>query len=373
MARFSNKSGALLKSLSAELGTISTGGPPFFETLLPQLRELLGLDVTMFYDLRKAEKGFNVDRLAGDQLTVSTQQVVTAFDALLSASAGRWGVFEPTRPEPQQRNLSQVHPPLALSSTKTTAPAWLNTYGLSSEEKTNYVTAGLERMSLLYRQMEVHGLWQLRVLVCEQDSMLAWVGGFSEEEPGDDARRLLNSLVPALRRRLVLERTLDRGPMVDATIAATMEAIPGSAFLASANGHILQANAAAKSQLDREPAATGRSIVEALRKGAGRDLFDVTPVTAAGRKPIYLLVGRMPASLEARLAICSGRWELTKRQAQVLALVVRGDANRTIAARLNCGDRAIELHVAALLVRAGVESRSALIAKFFMDSSLGAG
>jgi DNA-binding NarL/FixJ family response regulator len=45
---------------------------------------------------------------------------------------------------------------------------------------------------------------------------------------------------------------------------------------------------------------------------------------------------------------------------------VRGDANRTIAARLACAERTVELHVAALMNKACTETRAALIATFFM-------
>ena len=55
----------------------------------------------------------------------------------------------------------------------------------------------------------------------------------------------------------------------------------------------------------------------------------------------------------------------TPRQAQVLALLVAGEPNKNIAARLRCAERTIELHVTALLRKAEAGSRSALAARFW--------
>lgn len=53
--------------------------------------------------------------------------------------------------------------------------------------------------------------------------------------------------------------------------------------------------------------------------------------------------------------------------AQVLELVARGLANRTIAAELRIAESTVEQYVTALLVRAGVESRAALVARILWD------
>jgi DNA-binding CsgD family transcriptional regulator len=63
--------------------------------------------------------------------------------------------------------------------------------------------------------------------------------------------------------------------------------------------------------------------------------------------------------------VLAGRWALTAREAEVLARVVQGETNKVIAARLGCAERTVEVHITHVLGKAQVESRSALIAKFF--------
>jgi DNA-binding NarL/FixJ family response regulator len=58
-------------------------------------------------------------------------------------------------------------------------------------------------------------------------------------------------------------------------------------------------------------------------------------------------------------------WKLTRRQAEVLALLAQGQSNRLIASALTCSERTVELHIASLFKKAGCESRTALVAKFW--------
>jgi DNA-binding NarL/FixJ family response regulator len=58
-------------------------------------------------------------------------------------------------------------------------------------------------------------------------------------------------------------------------------------------------------------------------------------------------------------------WSLTPRQAEVLALVVQGEANKTIAATLRCSVRTVEVHLTALFEKAQCDSRSELGARFW--------
>jgi len=56
------------------------------------------------------------------------------------------------------------------------------------------------------------------------------------------------------------------------------------------------------------------------------------------------------------------RWRLTARQASVLALLVRGLTNETIADALGIAERTVEFHVSRILDKAGAHNRSTLIA-----------
>jgi DNA-binding CsgD family transcriptional regulator len=65
-----------------------------------------------------------------------------------------------------------------------------------------------------------------------------------------------------------------------------------------------------------------------------------------------------PAHIEAAARTLA----LTRRQAQVLAHLVRGLANKEIAHALDCAEVTVELHVTQILRKAGVASRAQLIA-----------
>ncbi|NOU30989.1 MAG: LuxR family transcriptional regulator [Polyangiaceae bacterium] len=68
---------------------------------------------------------------------------------------------------------------------------------------------------------------------------------------------------------------------------------------------------------------------------------------------------------ESPLERATARWRLTKRQAQVLAVVVHGKSNKEVADELHCAENTVELHITQLLRRAGVKSRAELIAHYW--------
>ncbi|MFI5300856.1 MAG: response regulator transcription factor [Polyangiales bacterium] len=70
-------------------------------------------------------------------------------------------------------------------------------------------------------------------------------------------------------------------------------------------------------------------------------------------------------SLDTRVAQASARWGLTPRQREVLAELAIGRSAKEIGERLGCAIHTAELHASAILKRAGVDSRSALIARLW--------
>lgn len=76
------------------------------------------------------------------------------------------------------------------------------------------------------------------------------------------------------------------------------------------------------------------------------------------------MAGHAPSSAASRGQGLVAAWGLTDRQAQVLACVRRGLANKEIAAELLCSVRTVELHVGKIFKKAGVESRNQLLARF---------
>jgi len=92
----------------------------------------------------------------------------------------------------------------------------------------------------------------------------------------------------------------------------------------------------------------------------------VTRVKSRGSRDAFLLVRQGGGGpLEARAAQAEARWGLTRRQGQILALVVEGRSNRAIAALLGVGERTVEAHLTAIYERAQVEGRSQLVARLW--------
>jgi DNA-binding CsgD family transcriptional regulator len=58
-------------------------------------------------------------------------------------------------------------------------------------------------------------------------------------------------------------------------------------------------------------------------------------------------------------------WQLTPRQSEVLALLVRGEGNKSISASLGCSVRTAEAHVGTLLEKAHCASRTEVVAAFW--------
>ena len=85
--------------------------------------------------------------------------------------------------------------------------------------------------------------------------------------------------------------------------------------------------------------------------------------------PVSVAVGTFEGEdIDIRIAEAEQLWKLTRRQVEVLRLMVRGHSNKQIATELSCAENTVELHVTQLLRRAGVTTRAELTAKFWAAS-----
>jgi DNA-binding NarL/FixJ family response regulator len=102
--------------------------------------------------------------------------------------------------------------------------------------------------------------------------------------------------------------------------------------------------------------ATGKEIVHAIRSAAGGETL-IPAETITG----VLTRERESARQQARHAEVLGR--LTHREQEILALMIMGADNRTIAKRLSISYATVRTHVRSILAKLGVRSRLEAVAK----------
>lgn len=150
-------------------------------------------------------------------------------------------------------------------------------------------------------------------------------------------------------------------------LAAALAAIGAAAAIVDEDGRVIEANAEA-----RELLASGIGLpsipVESRTAPQGELHWTVRPVeTPPEDAREYLLVRRADGELllKAQVGVAADRWSLTRRQREVLGMLVEGQSNLAIGAALAISLRTVEVHVTALLEKAHCVSRSALAARVF--------
>ena len=68
------------------------------------------------------------------------------------------------------------------------------------------------------------------------------------------------------------------------------------------------------------------------------------------------------------LANAREAWLLTRRQTDVLRLVVQGLSNKEIADALGCAEGTVELHLTMIFRKSGLQGRTRLIASFWQGA-----
>lgn len=149
------------------------------------------------------------------------------------------------------------------------------------------------------------------------------------------------------------------GRVAAPALRATLEVLPGAALLVRLPAKVIEANAAARVLLGRDPA-----LLDRIRGGAeGRSAEGITVARVGPGGGFFLArVALADGDLEPRVAAAASRWGLTARERDALALVARGLRNREIARRLRCAEATVERHLGSLLRKSGTEGRAALAA-----------
>jgi DNA-binding CsgD family transcriptional regulator len=338
-----------IRDLIGELDTIRLSGQPFAKIVVPAIREALGLAIVALYSLALTDTAWNLTQWNQDGLP---SRVETLFRQVLentNTSPGPALFYDPRFVPPRERN--RVIEARSWVERRHGQGSWAR----SAMCTDMFLPLGIERHD------------QLRALVCEGPALLGWFGGLHPEPVTPRQRRMLAALVPAMQRRLALERRLARATVDQKALEAALEHLGTPAFVVDDIGRIEQTNAVGALLLAERAGDVRAALGDALADRANDVLrFKLTRLTVPGARAHWLAVLEV-SSVEDRIASCLrlsvARWQLTPRQAEVLALVARGHANATIATLLGTGDRAIELHLTALFDRVGVDSRAALISR----------
>jgi DNA-binding CsgD family transcriptional regulator len=344
MPRLSEDDLRAVRDVSADLEVLVDGATPALQAMGPRLRDLLGTHTFCAYGLSQTETPDE-----GLAVTFSTSvgangvRIERVFPRWVGAQPAGWGAYNPSRPEPKQRNVALTLRQLGITPLRPVPVV-----------RDFFPAAGIA------------GWDQLRILLCDGPALLAWVGGFQPEPFTARQRRLLRRVSPALRRRLVLEQHLASSALRIAALDAALDAIGMPAFVVSASGSVRFANAAGKSLVDGDRRSVLAGLRDAVRtpRAATTD-YRVTPLRACGAAAHFLVLRGGDAAVISRVASATSRWGLTPRQHEVLVLLARGLPNKTIAATLRCAERTVEQHVGAILMRAQVESRAQLVAQLW--------
>jgi DNA-binding CsgD family transcriptional regulator len=344
--------------------------------LMERLREGLRAERTVTYGVELAPDRYAASFCHGSGFPQPGGELLGILNGFLNQQPDPWGYFDPARPAPAQRNRALHFRPHAETETQETplydrgagAGAWRR-LGIGPSELAQVRERVTEGAVTLYRQLKMEHMFQLRALVCEGSTLLAWVGALRSEPFTPREQRLLQELVPSLQRRLELEKRLREAGLLGSALEAALEALGQPAYVLSSKGRVVYANSSGRARAD----SASRHLMEAVQRHAQGEPpppgTSITMLQVRGSSPHYLVVDRSSeARTSSRVHVLAPRWGLTGREAEVLELIVQGTSNKSIAAQLGCAERTVEVHVTHVLSKAQVESRSALIAKFFQAS-----
>jgi DNA-binding CsgD family transcriptional regulator len=323
---------ALVRDLAALLDRAPIGATPL-KDVVAQLPALLEAEQACTFLVRSEGGRRSLEFFHGVEMPAG---IAPAYDRWLRTAPKHFAAYDPARPDPRQRNVAMRSGDIAALTGTWQLPinrSFLPRFALSESD-------------------------QMRALICEGASLLAWVGAFRARPFVREEQRLLGALVPALQRRLALERRMGEAQRSAGEIGAVLEEVPAAAFVLGRGGAVLHANAAGRSLLDRDRVPVVARLSSAVRgRAQGVQLARLAPDGG-----LYLAIVQAPADPAPLVAVARLRWRLTPRQAQVLQLVALGMSNRAVAASLECAVSTVELHVTALLEKSQCGSRAHLVA-----------
>jgi DNA-binding CsgD family transcriptional regulator len=335
-----------IDEINARLSTIVDEDHSWLAELLPAIGKLISADVSVAYRLDEGPSGLRMEFFHADGLPEA--RFAAELEAFACAKQGRYAAFDPVCPQVEQRNVALCNDDIGRISG--VHPRSTSTY---RELLPQY---GMERSD------------QLRALVCEERSLLAWVGGFRAAPFTDEDRACLDAIVPRLRKRLLLQRAALQLGLTSALVPVVLEGLGAPAFIVDGKAHVLHANSFGRAWLAGDRASSVAVLRDTIR---GRETeFTFSRVEFPGARPLsFVWRPSAPRAASELVEQARRRWQLTPRQAAVTKLLALGLTNKAIGVELDCAEKTVELHVTAILKKAQVESRSALLAKIFTASA----
>ncbi len=162
-------------------------------------------------------------------------------------------------------------------------------------------------------------------------------------------------------RRLALETFR---PWSEAALEAALEALGTVSLVVDERGSAKASNRLAREWLATDPAHAAAEVRRSLAASPGQGAFSVRRLD--GEEGSHFLLVRRASMDQNRVARCVeevvARHAVTPAQARVLALLVTGASNRSMAAQLGVSERTVEVHITALLNELDADSRGGLIA-----------
>src|SRR4051794_20736400 len=223
MGRAGARNDGRLRAILDDLEVLRPDNGAGVAAALAELRALASVESIVCYVPMPSTAGWVVEKLIADNLPNATR-----FRSLLASHLARsndaFGWFDPRRPEPEQRNV--------LVDLRDIVPA------------EQYEASRVYGELLVPLRLHRHHV--ARALLCDGDTLVAWFGVFHPTRLTSEQRAIINAVVPALRRRLELERQIEVAPLVSAALEAVLEHIAAPAFVVSSSGRIFEVNEAGR-------------------------------------------------------------------------------------------------------------------------------
>lgn len=351
----------MLDSLVADLDAWTECTEPVLPDLMEPLRDVLGTDKTLAF-----HTGFDVDTHCVDDMWASRigvprRGLKETGDRWIRSCDERWALYTPRAVEPFQRNR-----PVPVGTWRE-----LVERGAGGRIATDQLALTAEEEGRMRENLALgRRFWaryagiaddhQLRMLISEGRTLVAWVGAL-QSEPFEEAQiQAFERLAPALSRRVRADVLRATSARAGAFAEALLDVIAEPAFIVSSYGRILAANAGGRRRFERDRRSLRQLLADAARGASGE--YETRPIRLRGCGGLQLVVERLPSSsVEPRIASTAAAAGLTPRETQIYGCIARGWSNRRIAAELRVAERTVETHVTRMLGKLGVDSRSAAV------------